>query len=590
MNGRRNAIFAAALVDELLRSGVRNACVCPGSRSSPLAVALAERDEMNVWMHVDERSASFFGLGLAREAREPVVLLCSSGTAGANFLPAVIEASLSRIPLVVLTADRPAELRDVGAPQTIDQVNLYGGFAKWFVDVPVPDALAAPATFARTTAARAVAAALNAPAGPVHCNVQFREPLLDDEVAAHRLDSIAGDVLDTRPRVLAGTRELDAESLQMLALELRDVTRGAIVCGPHDDPAFPAAVARLAAALEFPIFADALSQVRCGAHDRSRVVDAYDVFLRDQTIRDRFTPDVVLRFGALPTSKVLWQQLEALDGSMQILIDGGGGWRDPLAAVTQVVHADATSVCDGLVLALSLEARIESDGSWAHEWLDLDARTGAALDAALHDDAAIFEGRAFAEIAAAAGDGTTIVAGNSMPVRDLDAFVRGSERRLRFASNRGANGIDGVVSTALGAAATGARVVLAIGDLSFYHDSNGLLAASLNRVNATIVVLNNDGGGIFSFLPQAAMVPHDRFEQVFGTPTGLDPSRIAAVYGAHFTRAESWPEFQRFLADAATANGLSIIELRTERDANVQRHRDLWSTVAEALRAPAATH
>lgn len=579
MSAAPNVAFSAALVDELIRSGVRHACVCPGSRSSPLAIVIAERVDLRTWMHVDERSAAFFALGLARQLREPVVLLCSSGTAGANMFPAVIEAALGRVPLIVLTADRPAELRDIGAPQTIDQVALYGRYAKWFVDVPAPDALPAPATFARTTAARAVVTAISAPWGPVHCNVQFREPLLARAERAVELVPIPIGA----PRTVAGTLAPPAHALRALAAELAASRRGAIVCGPQDDPAFPAAVARLAAALDVPLFADALSQVRCGPHDRSHVVDAYDVFLRDAATRAQFTPDWVLRFGALPTSKVLWELLET-HGGLQILVDDAGSWRDPLATATRVLHADTTLVADELA-ALLEPARADAN-PWCAAWFDLDARTARALSEAIGSDEAIFEGRALAEIAAALPDGATLVVGNSMPVRDLDAFVRGNDRPIRFAANRGANGIDGVVSTALGAAAAGDPVVLAIGDLSFYHDSNGLLATLLNGVKATIVVLNNDGGGIFSFLPQATIVAPDRFEQVLGTPTGIDPARIAAVYGATFVRPDTWTTFRTALRDAANVPGCTIIELRTERAENVRRHRAVWATVRAALDAP----
>jgi 2-succinyl-5-enolpyruvyl-6-hydroxy-3-cyclohexene-1-carboxylate synthase len=579
MSAGRNAAFTAGFAAALASAGVRHVVICPGSRSSPLALALAESPALRVWMHVDERSAGFFALGLARQAREPVALLCSSGTAGANFFPAVIEAGLSRIPLVVLTADRPPELRDVGAPQTIDQVGLYGRAAKWFVDLPVPDALPDPAAYAATIAARAVATATAAPAGPVHCNVPFREPLLD------AVDGVVPSVAVPRIRVDAAPRTLGADSVRDLARTLAGASRVALVCGPHDDPDFAAAIAALAAALDAPIFADALSQVRCGPHDRSHVVDAYDVFLRDETCRERFAPDLVLRFGALPTSKVLWERLTALDGA-QILVDGGDGWRDPLARVTQVVHADATLLCRALATAIDAPADAER-AAWTRSWLDLDARTAHALDAAVESDDAIFEGRVFTELARALPAGTTLVAGNSMPVRDLDAFFRGSDRALRFASNRGANGIDGVVSSALGAAAAGAPVVLVVGDLSFFHDANGLLAARLNAIDATIVVVNNDGGGIFSFLPQASLVERDRFEQLFGTPTGLDPARVAAVYDASFVRAETWPAFRAALDGARRTRGLSIVEVRTERTANVRRHRELWSAVARALHAPA---
>ncbi|HEX9369701.1 MAG TPA: 2-succinyl-5-enolpyruvyl-6-hydroxy-3-cyclohexene-1-carboxylic-acid synthase, partial [Roseiflexaceae bacterium] len=298
-----------ALVDELVRSGVRYFCVCPGSRSTPLALTIARHPAARLWMHLDERSAGFFALGLARQSREPVVLVCTSGTAAANFMPAVVEAFHARVPLVVLTADRPHELRGVGAPQTIDQVNLFGSHVRWFVDLAEPDSSPELLRYVRTVACRAVAAALRGPAGPVHLNCPYREPLIPSAAAA--LAAPEGRT-DGRPyvAVAAGQRAPDVGLVAALAVDLRDAPRGLIVCGPQDDPELAGALAGLAGSLGYPILADPLSGLRCGAHGRALVLDSYDAFLRDAGFVERFAPEVVLRFGAMPTSKPLLLYLQ----------------------------------------------------------------------------------------------------------------------------------------------------------------------------------------------------------------------------------------------------------------------------------------
>ncbi len=573
-----------AFVDELVRAGVEHFVVCPGSRSTPLALTIARHPSARLWLQIDERSAGFFALGVAKVRRAPVALVCTSGTAAANFLPAVVEAFYARVPLVVLTADRPHELRGVGAPQTIDQVNLYGGHVRWFADIAEPDM--ALIRYVRTVAARAVAAARGGPAGPVHVNCPYREPLLPDPgLAAAAPDARAGG--EAYVAVHAGRRALAPGQVARLAGELRATRRGLIVCGDQGDPALAPALAALAAALGFPILADPLSGLRAGPHDRSLVIDSYDAFLRDASFVERHAPELVLRFGAMPVAKPLLLFLQRHAASRQILVDGDGGWNEPTLLAAEVLHADARLLCESLLAELAgLPQSVQSvqsvDHSWLSAWLAAHERTRAAISGHMRATGELFEGRVFAELAELLPDGALLYAGNSMPIRDLDTFFAGGERAVRLLGNRGANGIDGVVSSALGAAATGAGpTVLAIGDLSFYHDSNGLLAAKLHQLNATIVLLNNDGGGIFSFLPQAADPEH--FEALFGTPTGLDFAPLAQLYGAHYTRVAGWPEFRAAVAAGLAGPGLHIVEVPTERARNVALHREFWPLVSAAL-------
>ena len=595
-HGIRNFALAGAFVDELARAGVRHACVCPGSRSTPLAIKLACQPALRVWVHVDERSCGFFALGMARALGEPVALLCSSGTAAANFLPAVVEAHHARVPLVVLTADRPPEVRDFGAAQTIDQVRLYGGHVKWFVDMPVPEVSEDLLRHARAVAGRAVATALARPAGPVHLNFPFREPLLpstDPGEAVSVLDPISSE---GRPRNLPyvassrAARPPDPDAVASLAADLAATPRGLIVCGPQDDPALADAVAGLVAAAGYPVLADPLSQVRCGRHDRALIVDSYDAFLRDEAICRELAPDIVLRFGAPPTSKPLLQYLQRFPGCRHVLVDEDGGWRDPTLLASDVVHADLCLACDALAEAVAARRGGASSGEWSRIWLALGELSRAAIAGQVGSEAEAFEGRVFAELADLLPDGTTLFAGNSMPVRDLDAYFPTVGRAIRFIANRGANGIDGIVSSALGVAAvTPTPLVLVIGDLSFYHDLNGLLAAKKHGLRATIVVLNNDGGGIFSFLPQAAYADPDTFEELFGTPIGLDVGAAAGLYGAVFFRPTSWGMFREAVAAGLAGDGLTVVEVVTHRRQHVAQHRAVSAAVTARLKERAAS-
>ena len=617
-------VYVKAFVEELAAGGLRHVCLAPGSRSAPLAMLLARQAGIRVWTHVDERSAAFFALGMARALREPVAVVCTSGTAAANFYPAVIEARYGRVPLVVLTADRPHELRDVGALQAIDQLRLYGPHVKWFVEMAPPDASPEVLAYVRAAARRAMAVAQTDPAGPVHLNFPFREPLVPEPPDPAELPASPGPLRSpelTGPpgprRALQGRRTLSAPAVAQLAAELAGYSRGLIVCGPQDDPELPAAAGRLAAALGFPVLADPLSGVRCGPHDRQAVVDGYDTFLRVPEVAEALQPDVIVRTGALPVSKTLQQFLGRQRGARQILVDGGDGWRDPLGVATDVLHVDpawllaavaeevgrrprarTARAADGLFGAASGPAGEEAgpaglagagpavrDG-WLAIWAELNGAARRAVDGALATMNEPFEGRVFAELAELLPDGATLFAGNSMPVRDLDAFFPTSSRRVRCLANRGASGIDGVVSTALGVAAVSREpVVLAIGDLSFYHDLNGLLAARLHGLSLTVVLVNNDGGGIFHFLPQARHPEH--FEALFGTPTGLDFQPAVEMYGGRFVRASDWAAFRRAVREGMDRGGLWVVELRTDRRRNVAQHEQVWAAAAEAVREAA---
>lgn len=581
--GEPLSVFVGAFVDELARSGLRHVCLCPGSRSTPLALLLRRHPAIRVWPHPDERSAAYFALGMAKALREPVAVVCTSGTAAVNLAPAVVEAYYSRVPLLVLTADRPPELRDVGANQTIDQSHLYGPHVKWFVEMLLPEASEQAVRYSRTVACRALAVARSSLAGPVHLNFPFREPLIPARREPPPPRHSGGHV--PYAAVVQAPRRPTPGELAPLAAELASASRGLILCGPQDDPGFPRAAARLAEALGFPLLADPLSQVRCGPHHGPLIIDSYDAFLGDEATAQELAPEVVLRFGAAPTSKPLLLYLQRHSGCRQIMVDEGG-WSDPALVASDVFHAEPRAFCEALLTALREVGRPgagQGAGEWAEAWRRRAQRAREGLCSRLEGEPSLSEPAVFVELADLLPEGAILFVGNSMPVRDMDAFFSGGRRPLRFLANRGASGIDGVISTALGAGAVSTTpLVLVLGDLSFYHDMNGLLAVKRYGLRATIILLNNDGGGIFSLLPQADDPEH--FEELFGMPHGLDFRMAAEMYGLSYRRVVSREEFRLAVGEAVRGEGATLVEVRTDRAANARLHRELRAAVSQALR------
>lgn len=558
---QRNAVFAATLVDALHRSGVHHACVTPGSRSTPLAVALSESAVID-WSHHDERSSAFFALGLARATGRPVLVVTTSGTAAAELHPALVEARHGRVPLIAVTADRPFELRDVGAPQTIDQQGLFGPTVLWSHDTAVPDPTQVAPAHVAALAARLVLEATGPPAGPVHLNLRFREPL----ITAGPVAAEATVVPRVHPVVVAPGPESVAEVAAAVAGR-----RGVLVAGPIDDPGIPEAAARFAAAMGWPILADPLSGLRRGPHDRGKVLAASDALGWAGWI-DRADPDVVVRVGALPTSKPVARWLEAHRDRVQVLVDPTG-WRDPTASATHVVRADPTLTLEALAGLASPTAP-----QWIERWLEADRTAAAALHGFVDAEPFPNEPAVARLVAEAAPEGSTLWVASSMPVRDIDAVLLPGGRTLTVRANRGANGIDGFLSTVLGwAAASGAATALS-GDLSLLHDIGALATARRLGLPVRIVVIDNDGGGIFHLLPQAG---HPAFERHWGTPHGLDLTAIAAAFGVPAETVTTADRLSRLLE--APPEGPSLVRIPTDRAANADLHRRMRASVAAAL-------
>ncbi len=542
--------FALTLADQLAACGVEHVCLAPGSRSAPLAIAVARHPRLRHWVHIDERSCGFFALGLAKATERLVAVICTSGTAAAELHAAVVEADLSRTPLIVLTADRPPELVGVGANQAIDQVALYGGSVRWFAD-PGPPREGAAAAW-RRLAVRAVAEATGTPPGPVHLNLAFREPLVP---APGELPAAEGEV--AAPVVTAaGGADLSALKAAVAAAQRPVLVAGELRQGHR--------AAAAAERLELPLLAEPSS------HLRVRELP-YDAMLREAGWASAHVPDLVVRLGAAPTSKPLNQWLAA-SGARTFLVDPAG-WRDPDLAATDIVRADPLAALEALV-------EVPAPRGWTGAWDAAGAAAAGALRGALAG-AAMFEAHAVQALAAVAPEGAAVFVGSSMPIRDVDTFWPQARGR-RFLGNRGASGIDGLVSSGLGmAAARSSPAILLLGDLSLYHDMNGLWALRRHRLRATIVVLDNGGGGIFSFLPQAAHT--DVFEEVFGTPLDIRFEDVAELYGLDFRAVERAQDLAPALAAAIADPRSSMVCVRFRREDSVAGHRACWSAVAEAL-------
>jgi 2-succinyl-5-enolpyruvyl-6-hydroxy-3-cyclohexene-1-carboxylate synthase len=567
--------YLAAFVSELVNCGVTQVVVSPGSRSTPLAMLLAEHPGMHVNVHVDERSAAFFGLGIAKATGDPTAILCTSGTAAANYFPAIVEANLSRVPLIVLTGDRPHELRDVGAPQAIDQIHLYGKHVKWFVEMAPPESSVEMVRYARTVGARAVATALHSPAGPVHLNFPFREPLipnLENKKSLFQMTEREKGYVG----VELGKLQLSDGEYRHVAEAVSCTKKGIIVVGAIEDPTFTEAVIELAGKLQYPVIADPLSQLRSGKHDKTNIIDAYDTFLRNDDAKRVMKPEVILRFGAMPISKALSIFLKENEVATQYVIDGGGDWRDPSQLATHMIYADEVIFCQSI--SKLVEARESSD--YLSTWQQLNLLAKQELNI-IRDHQELSEGKIFSLIADLLPKKAALFVGNSMPIRDLDTFFHNNDKSIRIFANRGANGIDGIVSTALGVGTVMQPLYLVLGDLTFFHDLNGLIMSKLYQIPIRIILINNNGGGIFSFLPQANY--RDHYEVLFGTPLDLDFSHAVSMYNGSYRTITDWNHFTSSFGQNLENDGLQVLEIMTNREDNLQEHRELWKRVSQEI-------
>jgi 2-succinyl-5-enolpyruvyl-6-hydroxy-3-cyclohexene-1-carboxylate synthase len=560
-------LLLRALCDELARCGMTDACTSPGSRSSPIVLSLVREPRIRCYSHIDERCAAFFVLGAAKASGRPVAIACTSGTAAANYAPAVIEAHEARVPLIILTSDRPPELRDVGAGQTIDQLKLYGSAVKWFVELGVHEATPENLRWIRQLACRAYITAAEGRPGPVHINLPFREPLTlgTDALPPDRSGRPAA-----RPYITTTSPAPAAPPPRPLP------PRGIVVAGRQErDPQLGQTIARFAERADYPLLADPLS----GARHGPAVIARYDLLLRDDSFLATVRPELVIRVGDLPTSKPLRTWLSSLHDVEQIALDPEDAWQDPAATLSERTTADPAETLNAWAPATP------ADPDWLARWRAADDAVTSALRTAL-DTNELSEPLVAARLSDWLPESATLFVASSMPIRDIELYFGANELAPRVLSNRGANGIDGTVSAAFGvAAATKQPVVLLIGDVALAHDTGGLLAARRHNLHMTIVLLNNDGGGIFHFLPVAGET--DAFEEHVATPHGLDFAHAAALYGLGYTRATTTQQLKDAIDRSINAptTASEIIEVRTDRAENLALHRRLAAAATDVLKA-----
>ncbi len=565
----RNYLWTRLFVEELHRNGLQAVCIAPGSRSTPLAIAFFEHPYVQSFIHLDERSAAFAALGMAQTWEMPVAVICTSGTAAANFFPAVVEAYQNQIPLLVLTTDRPHEVRYSGANQTIDQIKLYGDYALWSVDAPLPEENPSALTVRsmRTLASRAYHTAAGLVKGPVHINFPFRGPLEPVPVATDHTEAfeginVPGPIVD----MARGQLRLPDGRLDYLAEVIQHHPNGVIIAGPRTpNPLlgdFRPALIELAQKSGYPILAEPLSNMRFGADADAPIFGAYENFALPAN------PDVILQFGKVPTSKVLNTWLDGIKPAYRIML--GDVWADDTHRLTEFYQTDPLLACHDISARLTARA----DTTWLADFRSKESALWERIKRNLGD----FDGAVVHDVIELMPDYSTLFVGNSLPVRHVEEFGRPSAKHIKVLGNRGASGIDGVVSSAIGAAiASQAPTVLLIGDISFYHDMNGLLALTQNRYprNLKIVLLNNGGGGIFRRLPIAQFEPP--FEELFITQHGLDFAHAAKLYGLPYTCIQNADRaaFREAFTQSWQHDQPCIIEFQSDSRQDLERRQAL---------------
>jgi len=556
----RNTLWANLFVGELKKLGLQAVCIAPGSRSTPLAFAFTQ-SEIKIYVHSDERSAGYFALGLAKACAAPVALLCTSGTAAANFFPAVVEANYGEVPLLVLTADRPAEMRESGANQTIDQIKMYGGHVRMFANVNAPEAGFSQSQMRalQTLAARAYEAAQAPIPGAAHINFEFRKPLEPtpqpndlpvwlNEDAQTKIELNPTHTIFTRPLLTPAPAQI-----KFLSEASAAAPHGIIVAGPRC-PAedFPDLLFALSKRLGYPILADALSGLRFHPAVHSNTLGRFSAYLRQAP-----PAQLVLKFGDIPISAALGEYLQKQDGATQVHISAVPRWRDDGFTTTHFLHADPALVCR----ALLNETNAADESTWMSAWKNMEDAAQAALDSVRAEEN--FEGGILPDIVETLPAGGALYIANSLPIRHLDEFAAPQKKALRVFANRGASGIDGTLSSALGAAAHLPGLVFVSGDLTFYHDLNGLLAAKRYALQAVMIIINNNGGGIFQRLPVSQFEPP--FTDLFRAPHGLTFESAAKMYDIKYSRIERL-NLKKALREALEQKEMVILEIPSDAE------------------------
>ncbi len=575
-----NTLWASVIVETLSRLGLTTAIICPGSRSTPLTVALVRHSQIETIPILDERSAAFFALGCAKRLHQPIVIVCTSGTAGANFYPAVIEAKESHIPLLIFTADRPPEMRACASGQTIDQQKLFGSFINWYTEMAVPEA--SLLHYTRQTMMQSWRSALSPSPGPVHINCPFKDPL------APLSDALDLQLVETDFFAAVSPPILGRKTLQQLTPSLwqhwSNTERGIIVAGPAQ-PQYPEtycqAVAQISQTLGWPVLAEGLSPLRNYRSLNPYLISTYDSLLRDKSNAQQLIPRNVIQLGQLPTSKVLRQWLqEHQPHTWQVTLHPVNV--DALHGRTQLLEMSVE--CLGKLIALAkLTVSRRNISQYCQYWLDYEHILRQKLAQSLQDIKIPFEGKISWILSQYLPEDTSLIIADSMPVRDIESFWQPNDRHIQPYFSRGANGIDGTLSTAMGIAHHGQNSLLLTGDLAFLHDTNGLLNHSYLKGSLTIVIINNQGGGIFEMLPIANFDPP--FEEYFVTPQPVDISKLCTAYNIEHSLIQNWEQLIKQLKTLYLDEqpNLQVLEFYTDRKADAQWRKTQIVSLASSI-------
>lgn len=546
--------YIAALVDELHELGVREVVISPGSRSTPLSILFCEHD-FEIFVNVDERSAGFFALGIAKEQARPVVLVCTSGSASANYLPAIVEAKYSGVPLIVLTADRPHELRDVGAPQAIDQNKIFSNFTKYYEELALPEEDGTVYRHVRVVMQKAYASAISKEYGVVHINIPVREPLMPD---LSKLDFTMGREKN-RFEYIEGKNSVSLDN------SIFENKNGIIICGGDAYSDYHKEVLELGERLKAPILADPISNMR--NYSKDIIIDSYDAFLKNDDIKMKLKPEFIIHFGQVPVSKRLQQFVALHNESLYIQVGENFNYRNPSLSTKKYINSSPKLFAKSIYIE-------NSSRKYLDKWLNYQKQMREEIKSAINEEE-LFEGKLIQKLQNMLPEKSRLVVANSMAIRDIDYFFESRNQKIKVFCNRGANGIDGTISTALGVSTSNEPTVLLIGDLAFNHDLNGLLIGKTHNLNLIIVLLNNDGGGIFRYLPQSK---EKHFEHLFLTPQGINFEGIKTLYNTIYYEAKDYKTFEDNFNEALTLEGVKVIEIKFDSELSKILH-DKYTTL-----------
>jgi len=583
----RNILWTETFLNELVSVGVKYACISPGSRSTPLTLAAANNKKIKSFINIDERSSAFFALGLAKSTNSPVLLICTSGTATAEFYPAIIEAYQQRIPLIVCTADRPPELINVGANQTINQYNLYKNHIRWFCPVGLPEANLKGIKHIKKCARRAFMESFIASKGPVHLNFPFKKPFepktFTDEVSKKVLDSAKKTGKKKNIFFEAKTKDLFSEKwFREISKYLLNSKKVLIIAGPeYYNSDFPVQISKLAEKLNIPVLADGCSNLRFGRHKKGNILTNYDAILRSDKFVKNNQPDFILHFGRTVTSKALETFLGKCTAP-RFMINNYGDWFDPSNKSIAAIGCKPFVFCRKMNQFLDSKIIKERNKNWLENFLSADRIASEIKSKLIENSTSLNEGRLVSEIMNLIPKNSKLMISNSMPVRDFDYFASNSEKKISVYNNRGASGIDGITSTALGIAVQSKEpTILVTGDLAFYYDLNGLLAAKNFKIPLNVILINNDGGGIFEVLPISKYGKF--FKNYFIVSHNLDFSYFVKAYRGNFKGIKDWNDFRSSFKRALKTKSFSVIEVKTNSKQSLKLRQKFWNDVSKKM-------